>query len=377
MKGKTVPGKVGPSGEAARRDGSAVRGLAAERDQRLASDGVHAPAPALGGERRPLLGQHVTADELGRAELLEVLGLGGRGPSRRRTFLPSAASERHGDRAHAAGGAGHHELALGPQRAVVLEREHAQRRGEAGSPDRHRAPGVEALGDAKNGRVLYPRALGEPAPGIDAQAVTGDQDRVAGAEPLSRAGADAAGEVDAGDHRPLADDLAATGEREPVLVVERAVRDVDGDVAGRQRRLLERGALDRRAPVRLLGHQSRERVSHGAGTMAPGGTKLQSEGRKCCSLTLAGTPNASRTEGLLALACRSQGERDRAALGSWGVAERGRFPAERLLAFPGRRAGSAHASAHALVRTERTAGAENTARRPRPLRAVEVPDTSW
>src|SRR6185369_3275913 len=166
---------------------------------------------------------------------------------------------------------------------------------------------------------------------------------------------------------------------------------VDGDVAGRQRRLLERGALDRRAPVRLLGHQSRERVSHGAGTMAPGGTKLQSEGRKCCSLTLAGTLNASRIEGLLALACRSQEERDRAALGSWGVAERGRFPAERLLAFHGRRAGSAHASAHALVRTERTAGAENTARGPRPLRAVEVPqsrcqtprgdppwfDTSW
>ena len=104
---------------------------------------------------------------------------------------------------------------------------------------------------------------------------------------------------------------------------------------GGQRRLVERRALDHRAPVRLLGDQSRERVSHGGGpSRRPGRNSSRSSG-KCCALThgwRAGSSLGGRA--LATLARRSQERTGRAASGSWGVAGRGRLPAERLLTCP-------------------------------------------
>ena len=131
--------------------------------------------------------------------------------------------------------------------------------------------------------------------------------------------AHAAREVDAGHHRPLADDLPPTGERQPVLVVQRAVGDVDGHLAGRKCRLLERRPLDHRAPVRLLGDQSREGVCHGARHHRAGRDETPAGLRKMLPSQRPPRRRLASVGGHSALARRSQGN----AQGGVGVVGRG------------------------------------------------------
>ena len=161
--------------------------------------------------------------------------------------------------------------------------------------------------------------------------------------------AHAAREVDAGHHRPLADDLPPTGERQPVLVVERAVGDVDGDLARRQRRLLERVRLTTVRPSACSATRAVNVSAMARGTIAPAGTKLQSDSGKCCPLTLAGgaLPSGGAHVGA---GPRSQGERRGRRWGRWWRGEAWAVACGAVADHCGQRAGTAHAFAHALWR---------------------------
>ena len=68
---------------------------------------------------------------------------------------------------------------------------------------------------------------------------------------------DGAGQVDAEDHRELADDLAARADRQGVFVVERGVANVDEHVAA-QVGVVEVAEIDAIAAVDFFGEESAE-----------------------------------------------------------------------------------------------------------------------
>ena len=172
-------------------------------------------------------------DDLGGTELAQVgglLGLAGRGDD----AMPEPRQQRDRDAADAAARAGDEHLAVAGSTPWLSSASTHEHRGVAGGADRHRLAGRDRRRQRNQPIALQPRPLGQAAPArlADAPAVVDD--------PIARRSSrmarleHGAGAVDAGDHRPGANDRAAAGDRQAVLVVERRMLDAHRDVALRQ-----------------------------------------------------------------------------------------------------------------------------------------------
>ena len=150
--------------------------------------------------------------------------------------------------------------------AGLLDRRDTQHRGEPGRADRHRVETRHPVGATNDELRAHPLALGVPTPEPLAHPPAREDHAVADREVGRIARRDGAGEIDPGHHRVAAHDPALPGQRQPVLVVERRVVDVDRHVALGQvgvAQLLDRSRRRRLRIVRVVAqHQSVERVGH-------------------------------------------------------------------------------------------------------------------
>ena len=138
--------------------------------------------------------------------------------------------QRHRHRAHAARGAGHHDVAALRRCAVILQCHDAEHRGVAGGADRHRLLVGEGVRHRNEPIRLHPRLLGVAAPVALAQPVAVDQHAVAGRERVRSGFRDRPGQIDPADHRYGTANRRGAGDRQAVLVVQGGVLHIDQDV---------------------------------------------------------------------------------------------------------------------------------------------------
>src|ERR1051326_8489231 len=129
----------------------------------------------------------------------------------------------NGDRSDASARAGHDDLAIGRLHFVLLEHEHAEHRCESGGAEAHRFFYGEAVGNLDDRTGAYTLLRRVAAPVHLTESVSVADDAIPDFELPARRLHDRAGEIDADDHRKLADDAAASGDGEAVFVVERRV----------------------------------------------------------------------------------------------------------------------------------------------------------
>ena len=191
--------------------------------------------------------------------------------------MPAGLGEqRDRDRADAAGRAGDDDRTIRGFQPVLLQCQNAKHRGVAGRTDRHGFGRGEPLRQRHQPIALDAALLRIGAKMGLAGAPAVQHHEIARLEVGMRGGLDAAGEVDAGDHRPAAHHRRLAADREAVLVVHRRMRDADGDVALHQFALGEIGEGEVGAGLTLRRHQGLERRHrHLPQRPVPNTTRLQ------------------------------------------------------------------------------------------------------
>ena len=231
-------GEVRALGKAAGRDGAAIGGLGDGIDQSVAADRIDDPCPQLLLQGLARVRQLVAVDEFAGAQLGEVLLLAliaigcDHGIAR-------LGEQRGGHRADAAGRAGDEDLAVLGLDPGLDQRIDAERGGVARRADGHGFLAGKARRQLDQPVAIEPRLGGQPAPVHFADAPAIEQHRVSGLEFAAGALAHRADQIDPRHHRPAAHHRARASDGEAVLVVDRRVLHVDGDIAFGQLALVE------------------------------------------------------------------------------------------------------------------------------------------
>jgi hypothetical protein len=166
--------------------------------------------------------------------------------------------QRDRDAPHPARRTRDEHLAVTGPHAVALEDEDRERRGVPRAAERHRLPLIERRRQWQEEVAVDARALAEPTPARLAAPPPVQDDAVSGFPRRVIAALHDAGEVDARDHRVPARDRRASGEGEPVLVVDRGVRDADEHVAVHELRVVDVADADDLPAAGLLDPQCSE-----------------------------------------------------------------------------------------------------------------------
>ena len=142
---------------------------------------------------------------------------------------------------------------------MALDRHQRQHGGEAGGADRHRLRPGEASRQLDQPVAVNPRPFGIAAEMGLAQAISGQDDLVAGREVRPAGALDDAGEIDAEHHRKAADDRRLAAQRKSVLVIDGRMGHADRHVAVHQLGLVHVDELDDLPGVGLVGSNGAKR----------------------------------------------------------------------------------------------------------------------
>src|ERR1019366_8963085 len=124
--------------------------------------------------------------------------------------------------------------------------------------DGHGVPLIERSGERDEPLAFDARLLRQAAPVLLTDAPAVEDHAVAFLVVRVRAFGHDPGKVDARNHRETANDGRLPGDGETVLVVQRRVDDVDGDIPFGKGRLVEAGNVDTLTGVVLADHDCRK-----------------------------------------------------------------------------------------------------------------------
>ncbi len=206
----------------------------------MAAHGVHHAGPARAQQRLDPGREIGRGDHLLRAQGTQIvlrIRLAGHGAD----AIAALAEDVDGDAGNAAGGAGDQYLALRGRQPAMLHPVQGQRGRVTGRAQHGGIAQPDAGGQRQRPVMPHPRIFGIASVAVHADAKAVNDDLLAGLERRIGRTHHRARQVDAANARILADDAAAPGLRQRVLVVQARIGDLDERVA--------RGQLVRRQGV--------------------------------------------------------------------------------------------------------------------------------
>ncbi len=198
-------------------------------------------------------------DNLRRAKRVQVLAFchapgGGDHP------VTQPGKNRDGKTADAAIGTGHQHVAVVGRQAVFFQGNHAEHGRVACRAYGHRLRWRKSVRQGDQPFAFQPGLLRQTAPMPFTHAPAIEQHLVAHLELGRIAGFDHTRQVDARHHWKAAHNRALTGDRQRVLIVERAVRHAYRHVTWRQLRLVDIGQFDAVTGFTLVDQNALEHV---------------------------------------------------------------------------------------------------------------------